>query len=510
MLLVGGAALAWMGITIYAQPAPVDPWPMAGHDLANSRSQPLETHIDAHNVSSLTTKWVFQTGGDISTTPAVGSDAVFVPDWAGNLYAINKDTGQRIWSTQISQYDGITEAFSRVTPALHGPDLIIGDTAATVHDGARVMAINRKNGRLHWITQVEKNQAAVITGSPVVSGDVVVVGVSSIEEGLANTSGYVCCTFRGSLVALDANTGKVLWQTYTVPDNGGQPTGYSGGAIWQPPAIDTMAGIVYVGTGNNYKVPASVVTCQDKASLGTASCTDSNDHFDAAMAVNLNTGAVMWSKSLQAYDAWTVACLVIKPDTTSNCPQPYGPDYDFSGSGPNLLPGFVGWGQKSGVFWGLDPSSGNIKFGTAVGPGSTIGGIEWGTATDGKQIYAAIGNNLHDAYKLAGDGPAITWGSWAALDVKTGAFAWQVPDPTQGAIDTGAVSVANGVVYAGSYSGNMYALDAKTGKVLWSFATAGSVIDGPSIADGVVYWGSGYKNIAPGKPNNQLFAFTVR
>ena len=87
--------------------------------------------------------------------------------------------------------------------------------------------LTNKPALFHWVTQVDTNKAAVITGSPVVVGNMVIVGVSSSEEGLADTPGYVCCTFRGSLVALNVNTGAILWKTYTVPDNGGQPTGYS-------------------------------------------------------------------------------------------------------------------------------------------------------------------------------------------------------------------------------------------------------------------------------------------
>jgi polyvinyl alcohol dehydrogenase (cytochrome) len=142
-----------------------------------------------------------------------------------------------------------------------------------------------------------------------------------------------------------------------------------------------------------------------------------------------------------------------------------------------------------------------------VGPGGTLGGLQWGTATDGKRIYAAISNNAQSAHRLVPNGMTINWGSWSALDAVTGKILWQTADPTQGAIDPGAVSVANGVVYAGSYSGGMYAMDAQNGKILWNFDSGGSVIDGPSIVNGMVFWGSGYARIRPGTPNNKLFAF---
>jgi polyvinyl alcohol dehydrogenase (cytochrome) len=123
------------------------------------------------------------------------------------------------------------------------------------------------------------------------------------------------------------------------------------------------------------------------------------------------------------------------------------------------------------------------------------------------RIYVAIGNNFHIPYTIK-DGRTINYGSWAALDLK-GNILWQIPDPTQGAIDIGSVSVANGVMYAGSYSGYMYAINAATGEILFSFNSGGSVIDGPSIVDGSVYWGSGYRKIAPGIGNNKVYAFTL-
>ena len=169
----------------------------------------------------------------------------------------------------------------------------------------------------------------------------------------------------------------------------------------------------------------------------------------------------------------------------------------------------VGFGQKSGIYWALNPSNGSIVWATSVGPGGTLGGIEWGSATDGTRVYAAIGNNGMTPYALANGGPTITWGSWAALDAQTGGFIWQIADPTPGAIDVGSVSVANGVVYTDSYSGYVYAIDAATGAILWSFNTGGSVIDGPSIVKGFVFWGSGFRHIAPGVGNNKVYAFAI-
>jgi polyvinyl alcohol dehydrogenase (cytochrome) len=524
-----------IGIIIARAPLPQQPnpisgsrhgeWPVAGQNLSGTRNQAAEHIINSSNVSTLSPKWVFTTGGDVSATPIVAGGAVYFPDWGGNLYALNKETGQVIWSHQISEYDGVSTAISRVSPAVYRDELILGDNEnpAAVHSGANIIAVDRATGTLRWITNVESYPAAIITGSPVVFGDVVYVGVSTNEESnLASQPGYVCCAFRGSAVALDARNGAILWKTYDMPDNKGAIDQYSGGAIWQPPAIDPARGLLYIGTGNNFTVPASVEACQalaEAAGNTSVDCTAPDDYFDAALALDLQTGAVKWShkpltagaiawsQKVEQYDAWTSGCRVVPKQ---NCPVPQGSDYDISGSEPNLLGNMVGFGQKSGVYWAFNPDNGNVLWSTFVAPAGTgtLGGIEWGTATDGQRIYVEEADSGHSSYTLIPSGPTINWGSWSALDVATGKILWQTADPTSGSIDFGAVSVANGVVYAGSQGspGYMYALDAATGKILWSYASGGSVIDGPSIVDGVVYWGSGYRI---GTHNKKLYAFSV-
>jgi polyvinyl alcohol dehydrogenase (cytochrome) len=485
-------------------------WRIDGQDLSNARSQPAEHSISPANVDRLAPKWVFTTGGDVSATPTVDGNAVYFPDWGGNLFAVEKDTGRLIWSHKISDYDGVEGAISRVSPAVDGNQVIIGDipNSKQAHNGANVISVDRQTGTIQWMTQVDTHPAAIITGSPVVFDGMVYIGISSSEETLALNPAYPCCSFRGSIVALDEKSGAMRWKTFDMPDNGGQTGGYSGGAIWQPPAIDVRRGKLFAGTGNNYTAPAAVEACQK--ATPTANCTAADDFFDTALALDLKSGQIKWSKKLQSVDTFTGACgfgTTRPAPGNPNCPVPSSPDFDFGGAGPNLAGNIVGFGQKSGIYWALNPDNGNIIWSTLVGAGGTLGGIEWGTATDGKRIYVAIADSGHVPYTLT-SGQQITWGSWSALDVATGKILWQTADPTTGTIDTGSVSVANGVMYAGSYSGQMYALDTTTGKILWNFASGGTVIDGPSIVDSTLYWGSGYRNIPPGIGNNKVYAFT--
>nr|WP_213805143.1 PQQ-binding-like beta-propeller repeat protein [Granulicella sp. dw_53] len=508
-------SVLWCGANISssAQSLTTPAWPSAGQNLSNTRQQPNEATLNPFNVKGLKVKWVFTTGSSVSATPTVSHNAIYAPDWAGNLFAIRADTGKQIWSHQVSSYDGITGAMSRISPLVLDNEVVIGDSVidrSATHPGASVIAVDPASGALKWVTKVEDHQAAVITGSPIAFNNIIYVGVSSNEEGLANVAGYPCCTFRGSLVALNAQTGALLWKTFIVPDNQGATDAYSGGSIWNPPAIDPTRGLIYIGTGNNYTVPASVKACEVAALQNNDhhSCTPDEDHIDSVMALDLKTGAIKWSTKLNTYDAFTLACRTMPPGVA--CPSPSGPDADLTAGGPNLVNNTVGFGQKNGMYWALNPDDGHIVWANLVGPGSVEGGIQWGTATDGDRIYVPISNFNNTSYLLQPSGPRINWGFWSGLDAKKGKILWQTADPDAGTFDTGAPSVANGVVYFGSMSGTMYALNAKTGAILWSFASGGSVIDAPSIVDGTVYWGSGFHSATIlGNNNNKIYAFSL-
>jgi polyvinyl alcohol dehydrogenase (cytochrome) len=489
-------------------------WTSGGQNRSNTRHAATETKIGPENVDDLAVKWVFETGGDVSATPAVDGKNVYVPDWAGNLFAIDRDTGAAAWARQISEYTGIEGNFSRNTPAVHGDMLILGDQGGRSFQGATVMAVDKHTGDLLWGTKVEDHPASIITQSPLVFGNRVYVGVASLEELFATDDNYPCCSFRGSLVALDADTGEVVWKTYTAPE------GYSGNSVWGPtPAVDPQRGSVYVTTGNNYTVPEDVLACvaaNEGDPDAVAACIAPDNHFDSILALDLDTGAIKWDTRALPFDAWTVACLF----GGANCTSPSGPDLDF-GEGPALFTvgqgqtrkDLLGAGQKSGQYWALNPDNGEVVWQTKAGPGGVLGGIIWGSAVDGDQVYVANGNTAKVDWDLVG-GENVNYGFWSALDAETGEIMWQTPDPIAGNLNQGPVTVANGVVYACSLDvhGHMYAMDAATGDVLWSFASGGSCNAGAAVVNGTVYWGSGYASLAGflgSTGNDKLFAFEV-
>ena len=481
---------------------PVQPeWTSAGQNNHNTRYAASERTINSDNVGSLKPKWTFTTAGDVSATATVVKDVAYVPDWGGKLWAIDTKTGKTIWSHDISDYTGTAAAVSRTSPAYWDGELVIGTGNLMTPEltGAFEVGVDARTGAMLWRTKTDPDRVALMTGSATIDNGIVYAGVSSKTEHTTVTP-----TFRGSVVALDARTGKLLWQSYMVPK------GFNGGVVWMSqPVVDHETGMLYVTTGNSYSVPKGYCV-----NPGQTNCTalPTDAHIDSIVAISLTTGKVAWAHHTLDADTWTMA----SPNTS--------PDFDF-GAGPNLYTTTIGGkktevlgaGQKSGMYYALDPATGKLIWETQAGPGGVLGGIEWGTATDGERIYAAITNGSHKTYTYTtfdGQKMTTTGGLWTALDAATGGIIWQTAAPESPEyITDGFVSSANGVVYAGSSGGNFYAMNAKTGQIEWTFPSGGAVWSGAAIVDGTVYWGSGYDTKARKLPydgnNNKFFAFSL-
>lgn len=492
-----------------------DSWPMFGQNLNNTANGP-STVISSSNVKNLKPKWVFTTGGDVSARAAVANGVAYFPDWSGHVYAVKSGSGKLVWSKSIltDYLAGVfspapSKVVSRTSPFL---DVSTNTLYVGTQKGAYLLAINAADGSLRWRTQLDSHPLAIDTAAPVVYNGNILVGVASLEEGAAIDPNYPCCTFRGSVMSVNATTGAINWKTYTVPE------GYNGGAVWGSTIVpDPTRGYVYATTGNNYFTPTDpAYTACIQAGGSPKDCNSPADLIDSVLALNMNTGQVVWSRRFADADDWNVACFF----NGVNCPVNAGPDFDF-GSGVQLMTiqtangprTVIGAGQKSGVYSELDPSTGNVLWATQVGPGSSLGGMEWGSATDGKRIYVQIANFYGIPYPV--NGTLDYAGSWAALDPTDGHIIWQLADPN-GAVDLGPMSVANGVVYAPSMGGgatdpNMFGLDAATGAIRWSYASGASVNAGAVIANDTVFWGSGYTNLGiPGYTgNDKFYAFSL-
>jgi polyvinyl alcohol dehydrogenase (cytochrome) len=551
-----------------ADPDPGTPvWSSWGGDLANTHE--AHSTITTANVAGLEQKWVVRTDGSVSAIPTLTTTRVYTPDWGiplvggGSLYAIDRATGEVVSKQGVLGYTGnLNNNNVRSSPAIAGDLLIFGDLRnqpssllnVPLAHGAYLYAVNRLTGKLVWKTQLESHPLAVTTQSPVVYDGKVFVGVSSLEEAAARL-GYDCCSFRGSMLALDVSTGRILWKTYMAPPaaNAFSKPDFTGNAVWgSAPSIDVARRQVTIATGNNYSFPQVLRDClaahrgdpEGQQSECYARYDRADNYAESVLALDVDTGAIRWARKMHNYGAWTFACdpalLPEIPVYEPNCQDLDSLDFDF-GQAPMLvtrersgLPyDLLGIGQKSGVFFALDPDDGSDVWTTRIGPGGELGGIEFGSATDGKRFYVQNTNFSHTPMQLtvgAHAGETAMGGIWAAIDVATGEVLWQTPDPssnlpltgsilhpTWGAnlgpgffgVDMGPLTVTNDVVFAGSMDqeGHMYALDAATGAIVWSFASGGSVMSAPSIDGDTLYWGSGYSQ---GFNNNKLYAFTLR
>ncbi|WJX58740.1 hypothetical protein P8452_44161 [Trifolium repens] len=348
------------------------------------------------------------------------------------------------------------------------------------------------------------------------------VGTSSLEEFVSIEE---CCIFRGSFVKLDAQTGAILWKTYMLPDNKGMKGQYAGAAIWgSSPSIDVYRKHVYIATGNLYSAPPNILECQERQNNETTpidqdACVEPENHSNSILALDLDNGNIKWYNQLGGYDVWFFAC---GDASTPNCP-PLGPieDADF-GEEPMMLTTFVNGKkkdivvavQKSGFAWALDRDNGTLVWSTVAGPSGTVGGGIFGAATDEKRIYTNIGNSDGRNFELLPSNINTTTGGWVSMNATNGNILWSTANPGNSAA-IGPVSVANDVVFVGSTDrlGHVYAIDARNGKILWSYETGATVYGGMSINKGCIYVGHGY-NVSLGvffrfTGGNSLFAFCV-
>ncbi len=504
------------------QPATGSQWNGWSTSLTNSRFQDAASAgLSAVDVPKLKVKWAFNLG-DVTVTrsqPTIVGGRAFVGSQTGALYSLDADTGCTRWGFQA---DTGLRAGVTIGEAKGAPAVFFGD------GGGSMYALNAQTGQLIWKVKPANHFTALVTATPRFYKGVLYQPFSSFEEALAGDPKYQCCTFRGSVVALDAATGKTLWQTFTIPEAakaapktpaGAAQMGPSGAAIWSTPTIDEQRGALYVSTGDNYSDPPTNTS-------------------DAILALDLKTGELLWSKQLTENDAFNNAC--VSPQRT-NCPASAGKDSDF-GQPPILVSLSQGKralviAQKSGMVHAVDPDGkGKILWQTRAGTGGILGGSQWGSASDGQKIYVGISDIAIDGAPdpKSPQGFRMTLGpkkggGLHALDLKTGKIAWSAkPIPCADSrtdcspAQSAAVTAIPGIVFSGSVDGHLRAYSTVTGELRWDVDTAhefptvngkparGGSMDaaGPAVVNGMVFVNSGYGQWG-GMPGNVLLAFSV-
>ncbi len=475
-----------------------------------------EPGISAEQLPRLELKWAFGVPGVAAMfgQPTIAGGRVFIGAQNGHVYALEAASGCPFWDFTAGA--GVRSA---ITVAHIGErDLaFFGDRRGHAY------ALDAATGELVWKVTAADGPAMQITGAPALFEGRLYVPISGGDDSAAIDPNYECCKGRGAVVALDAKNGETIWRTYTIPEArplgrnsaGAQLWGPSGVSIWSSPTIDAEERVLYVGTGDNHSAPAT-------------------DTSDAVLALSLDTGEILWSRQLLSGDMGNLACL--GADKT-NCPEPHGPDFDL-GASPNLITLENGGrllviGQKSGIVHALDPDDrGRIVWQTRVGRGGPLGGVQWGTATDGATIYAATSDV---AFKdlVAGQPFELDpdqGGGLHALAAGDGAVLWAAP-PAQACgerkncspAQSAAVTATPDFVLSGAIDGHIRAYAAESGRVLWDHDTArhfdtvngvkahGGSLDaaGPTVADGMIFVNSGY-GLYGGEPGNVLLAFAPR
>jgi polyvinyl alcohol dehydrogenase (cytochrome) len=488
--------------------------------LDNARFQ-AETALKARDVPKLKVKWAFAFAGGVGGQPAVVGGRVYFGTGAGRVYALDAGTGCLRWRAEIK--GGVRAAVT--VDNLAGPSgksrrlaVFVGDRAAGVH------ALDAATGKEIWSTKVETHPLAMITGSPVLYRGRLYVPVSSTESASTFAKDYRCCAFRGSIGALDAANGKLLWQSFTIAEapkpyriapDGRQLWGPAGAAIWSAPTIDARRGVLYAGSGNAYS---------DAPNTGS----------DAVTAMDLITGKVRWSRQLTANDNFMSGCTGLEGQAPA-CPRTVGPDHDV-GNSPILrvLPNgrtVLLTAQKSGEVTALDPDrAGAVLWKTRLSLGSALGGVEWGMAADRSLLFVPIA----DPYTPRSENK----GGMYALRLGDGSIAWsqRAPDPNCAIAPRGSLielctsglssapTAIEGLVIEGSLDGILRAYDVKDGSIVWSFdvgqtrfqpLNAPALIKGDTmngagatVAGDTLFQISGYHPINP-KAMSLLLAFTL-
>lgn len=426
------------------------------------------TAINSQNINQMRFAWQINTEDFVSHTPLVNKNRVYFADWGGNVYAANTRTSKILWKKKVEQPNKQWPWYGFAGTGALGQGMLF---EASVEGNA--FGIDTDTGKVMWKTKFAEDPQAGSISQLLYYDGLVYIGLSSVEEPLSEQKEGFQPNFQGKVVALDAKTGKMVWQRQLVeaPQNGV--------SVWSSFALDPEMNALFFTTGNNYTGEPSELS-------------------DAMVAVNAKTGRIIWASQTLEHDVW----LPVKPE---------GPDYDF-GAGAQLFEAtingkrrkLVGAGQKSGFYWAFDRMTGKPVWVSNIGYGSKGGGIH-AEASVGDGIIYVWSNNSYNY----GEPPEKHPINIKAIDAATGAYRWVNPG-VQPAGVTSAGFLTNDVYFVGSLDGQVRAYRASDGKKLWTSQTHPSVSSSLLVSGNTLFFAAGVPKPFGTRQGHGVFAYTIK
>lgn len=534
-------------------PQPAD-WAMYNHDVAGWRFNPAETTLSVDNIRSLEVQWRFpaegsdMTVGVIHATPSVVAGCVYFGTATYPRFYKLTPEGEVAWSYEVG---GVGRQLWRAAEQSRGlaPQDGVYSSALVTHDAVYfadvfgvMYSLDRETGEENW--QVDSkgssfpgaHHANLVMASPILADGKIIFGGGAYEHSLPLNPLYECCYGRGFVVALDPESGDVIWKydvgpepeefdpPIVIEDAYGVHTfryGPSTSSVWCTPSWDEASNTVFFGTDvhNSPRRP----TEDDPRNY--------TEHSAAVIAVDAADGSERWVSQVAAGDVWNHSMVPYDPETGNYKDRSVGDTpklYTIEWEGEAIE--VVGAGCKNGGFYVLRRDTGEIIAHTPIYTGpptpspdvdprmlalpSAIGGLQTGCATDGQRIYTNGVDRLPNAdYESWWLPNPPTGGRVTAISPDTNDEFWRHERPQIDWIggteeeplfrDCGdpiasGIAVANGVCYCTTFSSNnLLAIDAVTGELLVEIPV-GPVLCGPSVSRGRVYVGTGNTQFMPG------------
>lgn len=494
---MGFHALLFLGIFLGAVLCDGEEWSGWGANVQNNRWAADNRAVSSCSIRSLTSHCQVPYRSGVSATPVIAGDTVYYPTWGGLFVALDYTTCRTRWSINVTDIIAgspggitplqaqVTNPVSRTSPQIDGDVLYFGTLTK-----ALLVAVDRRDGTLLDTMPVNAHELAVITGSPTFYDGRIFIGSSSSEGAAGRVPGYQCCSFIGNMMAAtfdkSQNKFSVDWDLPMLPTTGN----WSGVAVWgSQPSIDTARNQLFFGTGNLYSNPPEYDKCNNNQ---TADCYPASVLQESVLAVDASSGRLNWVNRI-----------------------PPGADVDF-GMMPTFIPSHVSGqsrdivivGQKSGLLYSMDATTGTIQWATTTSPTGPAAGLSWGVAADSSRAYFTAINSGRATWQLQPSGETVSNSAYGAADLATGELLWETPAP-RGSIAFGPPTVVGDVVLVARTGligpdapdpdydrtrGGLVVLRRRSGEVVGDFELDANFHGGVAVQGEYVMFGTGYSN----------------